>query len=113
MMITWPELTQPGEEVAGAEVGLDRVGDHLELLERDAVRLGSLDPAVHQLREVTQLAGGQRQLGHAEVLAHDGPDLGSEAAFEVQGEDHEPHRVTRPSPTAPVDGAARLPNKIR
>src|SRR5262249_29555619 len=56
-----------------------------------------LDPAAHQLGEISEVAGRQRQLGDVEVLAQDGPDLGRQTALEVECEDHEPAMVAQGS----------------
>jgi hypothetical protein len=50
--ITCPSRPEPGEEVPGAEEGLDRVRHVLKLPQRQAFRPGGGDPSAHQLVEV-------------------------------------------------------------
>ena len=84
------ELPEPRQEVPRAQVRLDGVGDRLQLAKREAAGVGRMRPAPHQLVEVAQVPGRERQIGEVEVPAEDGPDFGRQTALEVEREDHEP-----------------------
>jgi hypothetical protein len=84
-----PERAQPLQELPCPEIGLDRVGHGLQLGKLDLARACGRHAAVHQLGEVAEVAGGERQIGQVEVLPQDRPDLGGQHTFQIEGEDHD------------------------
>ena len=78
----------PVEELVRPQIGAHIVRDFLQPRERESGAVQRFDAASHQLLEIGDVARGEMQLLHSEVVPEVGPDLGSEHAFKVDRGDH-------------------------